>query len=126
MNYSDWSKEDLISKLIEQDKVLASFDNKLKSKNNLDSKLLDDDSKDANPYSRLMALQKLGVVKDYERIKKATVLIIGIGGIGSVAAEMLTRCGIGKLILYDYGERFSFCFVLFFVLFFLLQYIRQE
>jgi len=27
-----------------------------------------------------------------------------VGGIGSVAAEMLTRCGIGKLVLYDYDK----------------------
>lgn len=26
----------------------------------------------------------------------------GMGGVGSVAAEMLTRCGIGRLLLYDY------------------------
>ena len=30
------------------------------------------------------------------------MLIIGVGGVGSVAAEMLTRCGVGKLIMYDY------------------------
>jgi ubiquitin-like modifier-activating enzyme 5 len=29
---------------------------------------------------------------------------VGVGGIGSVASEMLTRCGIGKLILYDYDK----------------------
>lgn len=28
----------------------------------------------------------------------------GIGGVGSVAAEMLTRCGIGRLLLYDYDR----------------------
>lgn len=28
----------------------------------------------------------------------------GIGGVGSVAAEMLTRCGIGRLLLYDYDK----------------------
>lgn len=29
---------------------------------------------------------------------------MGIGGVGSVAAEMLTRCGIGKLLLFDYDK----------------------
>ena len=58
--------------------------------------------KDDNPYSRLMALKRMGVVSNYEQIRDFTVLIVGIGGIGSVVAEMLTRCGIGTLIFYDY------------------------
>ncbi|CAI5742426.1 unnamed protein product [Peronospora destructor] len=57
---------------------------------------------DSNPYSRLMALKRMGIVKNYEKIRDFSVLIVGLGGIGSVAAEMLTRCGIGKLIMYDY------------------------
>ncbi|KAF8686230.1 hypothetical protein HU200_043612 [Digitaria exilis] len=57
---------------------------------------------DSNPYSRLMALQRMGVVENYERIRDYSVAIVGIGGVGSVAAEMLTRCGIGRLLLYDY------------------------
>jgi ubiquitin-like modifier-activating enzyme 5 len=57
---------------------------------------------DTNPYSRLMALQRMGIVENYEAIRDFTVMIVGIGGIGSVAAEMLTRCGIGKLIMFDY------------------------
>ncbi|PIA51133.1 hypothetical protein AQUCO_01100164v1 [Aquilegia coerulea] len=57
---------------------------------------------DSNPYSRLMALQRMGIVKNYERIREFSVAIVGIGGVGSVAAEMLTRCGIGRLLLYDY------------------------
>ena len=140
---------------------------------------------DSNPYSRLMALQRMGIVKDYERIRdksvralepvasaavegsaaaglhcetfcwmmpdlegrpsssrepdstqvhlivrdaplaacrgsvrrsvshmmmsvSATILqvaIVGMGGVGSVAAEMLTRCGIGRLLMY--GMRWS-------------------
>lgn len=28
---------------------------------------------DDNPYSRLMALQRMGIVKDYERIREKTV-----------------------------------------------------
>ncbi|PWA49010.1 NAD(P)-binding Rossmann-fold superfamily protein [Artemisia annua] len=57
---------------------------------------------DSNPYSRLMALQRMGIVDNYERIRGFSVAIVGIGGVGSVAAEMLTRCGIGRLLLYDY------------------------
>ncbi|CAM8922109.1 unnamed protein product [Rhodiola kirilowii] len=57
---------------------------------------------DSNPYSRLMALQRMGIVENYERIREFSVAIVGIGGVGSVAAEMLTRCGIGRLLLYDY------------------------
>ena len=59
---------------------------------------------DSNPYSRLMALQRMGIVKDYERIRDATVAVVGVGGVGSVAAEMLTRCGIGRLLMYDYDK----------------------
>lgn len=134
---------------------------------------------DSNPYSRLMALQRMGIVKDYESIRTKTVgghkglgcgelggdceevlgqaevescsqnsmdaplavafvplvclvssravtlhfpclrkpvwrygssqcqgacllqvAIVGMGGVGSVAAEMLTRCGIGRLLMY--------------------------
>ncbi|XP_034053338.1 ubiquitin-like modifier-activating enzyme 5 isoform X2 [Gymnodraco acuticeps] len=59
---------------------------------------------DSNPYSRLMALKRMGIVKDYEKIRTFTVAVVGVGGVGSVTAEMLTRCGIGKLILFDYDK----------------------
>lgn len=59
---------------------------------------------DSNPYSRLMALQRMGIVKDYERIRDKAVAVVGIGGVGSVTADMLTRCGVGKLILFDYDK----------------------
>lgn len=54
--------------------------------------------------SRLKALERMGVVKDYSRIYRCTVVIVGVGGVGAVVAEMLTRCGIGKLILFDYDD----------------------
>ncbi|CDJ35743.1 uncharacterized protein EMH_0085010 [Eimeria mitis] len=57
-----------------------------------------------NPYSRLMALQRMGVVRDYQKITEKAVLLVGVGGVGSVAAEMLVRCGIGKLILFDFDS----------------------
>uniref|UniRef100_A0A8B9CA41 THIF-type NAD/FAD binding fold domain-containing protein n=2 Tax=Anser TaxID=8842 RepID=A0A8B9CA41_9AVES len=53
---------------------------------------------DTNPYSRLMALKRMGIVKDYEKIRTFTVAVVGVGGVGSVTAEMLTRCGIGKVM----------------------------
>jgi len=59
---------------------------------------------DSNPYSRLMALKRMGIVDNYQRIRDLTVIIVGVGGVGSVSAEMLTRCGIGKLILFDYDK----------------------
>jgi len=59
---------------------------------------------DSNPYSRLMALKRMGIVNNYEKIRDCSVAIVGVGGVGSVAAEMLTRCGIGKLILFDYDK----------------------
>lgn len=46
---------------------------------------------DSNPYSRLMALQRMGIVKDYERIREKSVAVVGVGGVGSVTADMLTR-----------------------------------
>ena len=55
---------------------------------------------DSNPYSRLMALQRMGIVEEYEKIREKRVAVVGIGGVGSVAAEMLTRCGIGGLLMY--------------------------
>ncbi|XP_074652899.1 ubiquitin-like modifier-activating enzyme 5 [Tubulanus polymorphus] len=59
---------------------------------------------DSNPYSRLMALKRMGIVDNYERIRNFTVAVVGVGGVGSVTAEMLTRCGIGKLLLFDYDK----------------------
>ncbi|KRT80202.1 hypothetical protein AMK59_8393 [Oryctes borbonicus] len=55
-------------------------------------------------FSRLMALKRMGIVENYEDIRLFTCAIVGIGGVGSVTAEMLTRCGIGKLILFDYDK----------------------
>ncbi|CAN0383295.1 unnamed protein product [Lampetra planeri] len=59
---------------------------------------------DSNPYSRLMALKRMGVVDNYEHIRDVAVAVVGVGGVGSVTAEMLTRCGVGKLLLFDYDK----------------------
>merc|ERR1719378_1035131 len=46
----------------------------------------------------------MGIVDNYEAIRTKTVAVVGVGGVGSVTAEMLTRCGIGKLIMFDYDK----------------------
>lgn len=44
-----------------------------------------------------MALKRMGIVENYEKIRDLSVAVVGVGGVGSVTAEMLTRCGIGKV-----------------------------
>merc|ERR1719309_871139 len=46
----------------------------------------------------------MGIVENYEKIRDYSVAVVGVGGVGSVTAEMLTRCGIGKLVLFDYDK----------------------
>ncbi|GBP76898.1 Ubiquitin-like modifier-activating enzyme 5 [Eumeta japonica] len=43
-------------------------------------------------------------VVDSNPYRTLSVAVVGVGGVGSVTAEMLTRCGIGKLILFDYDK----------------------
>jgi tRNA A37 threonylcarbamoyladenosine dehydratase len=35
------------------------------------------------------------------KIKKANVLVVGLGGVGSFAAEFLARAGVGNLTIVD-------------------------
>lgn len=41
-----------------------------------------------------------------EKLKKANILIIGLGGVGSFAAEFIARAGIGKMTIVD-GDVFD-------------------
>ena len=36
-------------------------------------------------------------------LAESSILIAGIGGLGCTVADILTRAGIGKLIIIDYG-----------------------
>ena len=46
----------------------------------------------------------MGVVPNYEEIRNKSVIVVGVGGVGSVASEMLVRIGVGKLIIFDYDK----------------------
>ncbi len=51
-------------------------------------------------FSRLEL--QLGV-EEVQRLRKSTVVVLGVGGVGSFAAEALARSAIGRLILVDYA-----------------------
>lgn len=38
------------------------------------------------------------------KLQQATVVVIGVGGVGSFTAEALARSGVGKLVLVDYDD----------------------
>lgn len=94
------SVEELQSRIAELENLLQQ--NNVQQRTKIDT--MSSQVVDSNPYSRLMALQRMGIVENYERIRDYTVVVVGVGGVGSVTAEMLTRCGIGKLILFDYDK----------------------
>lgn len=45
-------------------------------------------------------------VEKIEKLKKAHVLIVGLGGVGSFAAEFIARAGVGKMTIID-GDAFD-------------------
>lgn len=47
---------------------------------------------------------KLLVGRDFTKLQNAHVLIVGIGGVGGIAAEMICRAGVGKITIVDSDE----------------------
>lgn len=39
----------------------------------------------------------------FKRLRNTTVLVAGVGGLGTVVSEILVRCGLGRLIIIDNG-----------------------
>lgn len=58
-------------------------------------------SQDADLERRFGGLRRLHGVAAYERLRAARIAVIGVGGVGSWAAEALARSGVAALILID-------------------------
>lgn len=52
-----------------------------------------------NTWNRL---ELLVGTQNLEKLKRKTVAVVGLGGVGGYAVEMLARSGIGTLVLIDY------------------------
>ncbi|MCC7574239.1 HesA/MoeB/ThiF family protein [Candidatus Woesearchaeota archaeon] len=53
-----------------------------------------------NKYIRQEILEEIGI-EGQKRIRNAKIAIIGLGALGTVTSELLTRAGIGELLLFD-------------------------
>ncbi len=60
-----------------------------------------DDTSVADLERRFGGLRRLHGDAAYERMRSARIAVVGLGGVGSWAAEALARCGVAELTLID-------------------------
>lgn len=54
--------------------------------------------------ARFMRTEALLGIEGMERLKKSTVMIVGLGAVGGYALEAIARSGVGRLILVDFDS----------------------
>jgi tRNA A37 threonylcarbamoyladenosine dehydratase len=59
---------------------------------------------DADLERRFGGLRRLYGAAGYQRIRDARVAVVGVGGVGSWAAEALARSGVARLVLIDLDQ----------------------
>ena len=64
----------------------------------------DSENKDFQPDRRFDRMSRLVGEPCMERLAKARVMILGLGGVGSWAAECLVRSGVGAVTLVDFDD----------------------
>ncbi len=69
-----------------------------------DSGVADAPAADADLERRFGGLRRLYGDVDYARIRAARIVVVGLGGVGSWAAEALARSGIAALTLIDFDH----------------------
>jgi tRNA A37 threonylcarbamoyladenosine dehydratase len=57
-------------------------------------------------------------VESQKKVTESFVVVIGLGGVGSHAASMLLRSGVGRLLLVDFDQVKLLCWQLGIALFF--------
>jgi tRNA A37 threonylcarbamoyladenosine dehydratase len=62
---------------------------------------LDSPLQEADLERRFGGLRRLYGDAGYARLRAASVAVVGLGGVGSWAAEALARCGVARLVLVD-------------------------
>ena len=50
--------------------------------------------------------QRLGLFEfaDFSALREKSAMVVGVGGLGAMVAEIMTRVGIGRLVLFDYDK----------------------
>ena len=84
------------------------------SRPKIDASMMVADGSRDNPYSKLMRCEANGVSVRAARLRRKTVVVVGLGGVGATVAECLVRCGVERrpptlVAVVPLGDRGPLC-----------------